>query len=292
MMMRAYKVVDAFSAKPFLGNPVAVILDADGLDDAAMRAIARWTNLSETTFLLPATHPDADYLLRIFTPRGELPFAGHPTLGSAHAVIEAGRFVPNDGVLVQQCGVGLVRIEVSGTGEERIITLALPPARMATLAAGDSAELEAVLGAPFKSGCLPATVDVGPVWIVAEMADAAAVLDLAPDFGRSAALERRLGVTGVTVFGRYAEGGTAIEVRSFAPSGGVEEDPVCGSGNGSVAVFQTSRGLIPSTATGYVAGQGQRVGRDGKVLISVGDDGQISVGGACVTCVDGTLLSG
>jgi PhzF family phenazine biosynthesis protein len=289
--MRAYKVVDAFSAKPFLGNPVAVILDADGLDDATMRAIARWTNLSETTFLLPATNLDADYLLRIFTPRGELPFAGHPTLGSAHAVIEAGRFLPKDGVLVQECGVGLVRIEVAGEGAERIITLALPPAQMVTLPAADIAELEAALGAVVKSDCLPATVNVGPVWIVAEMADAAAVLALTPDFARSAALEHRLGVTGVTVFGRYPDGGTAIEVRSFAPSGGVEEDPVCGSGNGSVAVFQTSRGLIPATATNYVAGQGQRVGRNGHVLISVGDDGRISVGGACVTCVNGTLVS-
>lgn len=289
--MRAYKVVDAFSSRPFLGNPVAVVLDAEGLDDAAMRAIARWTNLSETTFLLPAKHPDADYYLRILTPRGELPFAGHPTLGSAHAVIEAGLFSPKGGVLVQECGIGLVRIEVSGEGADRTITLALPPAQMTSLTAEDTAELQTTLGAPLAPGCLPAIVNVGAVWIVAEMENAAAVLALTPDFARSAALERRLGVTGVTVFGRYPEGGTAIEVRSFAPSGGVEEDPVCGSGNGSVAVFQTRRGLIPKTATSYVAGQGQRVGRDGKILISVGDDGQISVGGACVTCVNGTLLA-
>ena len=116
---RAYKVVDAFSSKPFLGNPVAVVLDAEGLATAEMQAIARWTNLSETTFLLPPTSSEADYRLRIFTPRSELPFAGHPTLGSAHAVLEAGRVMPRGGRLVQECGVGLVRIAVEGDGAEQ-----------------------------------------------------------------------------------------------------------------------------------------------------------------------------
>ncbi len=290
--MRAYKVVDAFSAKPFLGNPVAVVLDADGLDTAAMQAIARWTNLSETTFLLPAENPAADYRLRIFTPLSELPFAGHPTLGSAHAIIEAGRFAPRNGVLVQECGMGLIKIEVSGTGADRIITLGLPPGKMRALSGEEVGELEAILGAPVERDSAPAIVDVGPVWIVARMANAQAVLDLKPDFARSAAFERKLGATGVTVFGPYGQGGTAIEVRSFAPSCGVNEDPVCGSGNGSVAIFQASRGLIPAAATAYVAGQGQRVGRDGRIRISIGDDGQVKVGGACVTCVDGMLAGG
>ena len=285
--MRAYKIVDAFSDRPFLGNPVAVVLDAEGLDTTAMQAIARWTNLSETTFLLPAEHPDADYRLRIFTPLSELPFAGHPTLGSAHAIIEAGRHKPKNGVLVQQCGVGLIRIEV----EDRLITLGLPPAQLNTLVPDDIAELEAVLGAPVRRDNAPALVNVGPVWIVAHMKDAAAVLDLKPDFARSALFERRLGATGITVFGKYPEGDAAIEVRSFAPSCGVEEDPVCGSGNGSVAVFQIARGLIPPASTAYMATQGQCIGRNGRILISVDEAGQISIGGACVTCVDGTLAS-
>lgn len=283
--MRAYKIVDAFSDRPFLGNPVAVVLDAEGLDTAAMQAIARWTNLSETTFLLPAEHPDADYALRIFTPLSELPFAGHPTLGSAHAIIEAGRHTPKNGVLTQECGVGLIRIEVT----DRLITLGLPSAQIVPLAADDITELEAILKAPVMRDSPPARVNVGPVWIVAQMKDAAAVLDLTPDFARSALFERRMNATGITVFGRYQDGDAAIEVRSFAPSCGVEEDPVCGSGNGSVAVFQISRGLIPPAATAYVATQGQCIGRNGRIQISVDDAGQISVGGACVTCVDGTL---
>ena len=285
--MRAYKIVDAFSDRPFLGNPVAVVLDAEGLNTANMQAIARWTNLSETTFLLPAEHPDADYRLRIFTPLSELPFAGHPTLGSAHAIIEAGRHTPKNGVLVQECGVGLIRIEVT----DRLITLDLPPAQIDTLAADDIAELEAVLKAPVMRDSAPALVNVGPVWIVAQMKNAAAVLGLTPDFTRSALFERRLKATGITVFGKYPDGDTAIEVRSFAPSSGVEEDPVCGSGNGSVAVFQVSRGLIPPASTAYVAGQGRCVGRDGRILISVDGAGKVSVGGACVTCVDGWLAS-
>ena len=285
--MRAYKVVDAFSDRPFLGNPVAVVLDAEGLNTADMQAIARWTNLSETTFLLPAEHPDADYALRIFTPLSELPFAGHPTLGSAHAIIEAGRHTPKNGVLVQECGVGLIRIEVM----DRLITLGLPPAQIDTLSDDDITELESILGATVIRNNPPALVNVGPVWIVAQMHDAAAVLGLKPDFAHSALFERRLKATGITVFGKYPSGDTAIEVRAFAPSSGVEEDPVCGSGNGSVAVFQIARGLIPPIATAYTATQGQCIGRDGRILISVDDAGQVSVGGACVTCVDGWLAS-
>ena len=125
-MNRSYKVVDAFTATPLLGNPVAVVLDAEGLDRAGMQAVARWTNLSETTFLLPPTLEGADYQLRIFTPRGELPFAGHPTLGSAHAALEAGRVTPRGGRLVQQCGVGLVNLSVTGEVPDRQLALALP----------------------------------------------------------------------------------------------------------------------------------------------------------------------
>ena len=284
--MRAYKVVDAFSDQPFLGNPVAVVLDTEGLDTAAMQAIARWTNLSETTFLLPAEHPDADYMLRIFTPQSELPFAGHPTLGSAHAIIEAGRHTPTNGILVQECGVGLIRIEVA----DSLITLGLPPAQIDTLSDDDITELEAILRVPVVRESAPALVNVGPVWVVAQMPDAAAVLALEPDFARSALFERYLNATGITVFGTYPDG-NAIEVRSFAPSCGIDEDPVCGSGNGSVAAFRIARGLIPPVATAYTATQGQCIGRDGKILISVDKAGQVYVGGACVTCVDGWLVS-
>lgn len=290
-MHRRYKVVDVFTDRPLLGNPVAVVLDAQGLDTPAMRRIAQWTNLSETTFLKPPTRAGADYALRIFTPGGELPFAGHPTLGSAHAAIEAGILAPREGRLVQECGVGLVGLAVdAGGGGARRLTLDLPPAKLRTLDPSDVAELEAALGAPVDRGSAPAAVDVGPVWIVARLADAAAVLALKPDFAKVSAFDRRFGASGVTVFGGHPPGAeAAIEVRSFAPSSGVAEDPVCGSGNGSVAVFRRERGLLPPGGARYVASQGRCVGSDGRIAVAVGADGAVTLGGACVTCIDGML---
>lgn len=286
-MSRKYKVVDVFTAQPLLGNPVAVVLDAEGLDGATMQQIARWTNLSETTFVLPPTRLEADYRLRIFTPGSELPFAGHPTLGSAHAVLESGRASPRDGRLVQECGAGLISIAVSGS--TRVLTL--PAARITDLAPDDMDELETILGAPVNRSAAPALVDVGPVWIVAQLASAEAVLAMQPDLARSAAFERRLRATGITVFGAYASGDAGIEVRSFAPSCGVGEDPVCGSGNGAVAVFQRVRGLLPATHSTYVATQGKCVGRRGRVSISVAGDCSVTVGGECVTVLDGVLYA-
>ena len=289
MKGRHYKVVDVFTATPLLGNPVAVILDADDLDTAAMQRIARWTNLSETTFLLPPTNAKADYRLRIFTPRSELPFAGHPTLGSAHAALEAGRVTPRDGRFVQECGVGLVDLAVREEDGARAVTLQLPAARITPLAGEDVAELEAILGHAIVRELAPAMVDVGPVWIVAQLASVDALLALKPDFVRSARFEQRLEATGITVFASHASGDAAIEVRSFAPSCGVDEDPVCGSGNGSVAVFRRARGLVAQAAGRYTAAQGQCVGRAGRIAVEYDAQGGITLGGACVTCVDGTL---
>jgi PhzF family phenazine biosynthesis protein len=281
-MLRSYKVVDVFTSTPLLGNPVAVVLDAEGLTTAQMQAIAGWTNLSETTFLLPPTSPEADYALRIFTPVDELPFAGHPTLGSAHAALEAGRAKARDGVLTQECAVGLVRLSVT----DGRLAFALPPAQMRDLPSDDFSELEAVLGASVLGGSTPAIVNVGPVWLVAQLADAAAVIGLEPDYAAMAKFERRIGATGITVFGASADG---IEVRSFAPSSGVNEDPVCGSGNGSVAVYRAERGLLPAGGGAYVATQGQRVGRAGRVNVRVNADGTVTVGGSSVTVVEGLL---
>ncbi len=289
-MKRAYKVVDVFTNKPLLGNPVAVILDVEGLDTPAMQAIANWTNLSETTFVLPPTTPKADYRLRIFTPRSELPFAGHPTLGSAHALLEAGRATlrPNSR-LVQESQIGLVELTVDGTGEDHKISLALPPAKMNALGAADLADLELILKRPIHAHVAPAIVDVGPKWVVTYFEDAKAVINLRPDFAKLAAFERRLGVTGLVIFGPHQSGDADIELRAFAPSCGVEEDPVCGSGNGCAAVFQLQRGLIPSGGKNYHVSQGRVVGRDGRVEVKVDAQGNVSIGGACVTCVDGEL---
>jgi PhzF family phenazine biosynthesis protein len=290
-MKRSYKVVDVFTSRPMLGNPVAVVMDANGLTDAEMQAIAGWTNLSETTFVLRPATTGADYRLRIFTPRSELPFAGHPTLGSAHALLEAGFASPRqEGRLIQECGIGLVEVRVEEQGGTGRLSFRLPPATLEPLHPDDMAALERILGREVDVGAAPAIVNVGPVWIVARLKDAASVLGLRPDFAKLADLERRLGVTGVTVFGACDAGGeAAIEVRTFAPSCGVVEDPVCGSGNGSVAAFQWQRGLLPPGGTDYVAAQGRCVGRDGRIEVSVDANGTIRVGGACVTSVEGSL---
>jgi PhzF family phenazine biosynthesis protein len=289
-MKRSCKVVDVFTAVPFMGNPVAVILDAEGLDTHQMQAIAGWTNLSETTFVLPPSSRDADYRLRIFTPRSELPFAGHPTLGSAHAILEAGRATPRDnGRLVQECDMGLVALSISGTGEARRLSFELPPARINALGDADLSDLQAIVGRDLKAMAAPATVNVGPTWVIAQLEDADAVIGLRPDLAKLAQLERRMGVTGLTVFGAHPSGDASTEVRTFAPSSGVNEDPVCGSGNGSVAAFLWARGLLPAGGKAYVATQGRCVGRNGRIAVSVDSTGGVLIGGACVTCIDGAM---
>ncbi|MET3616340.1 PhzF family phenazine biosynthesis protein [Rhizobium aquaticum] len=287
--MRKYKIVDAFTSRPLLGNPVAVFLDAERLDDIQMQMIARWTNLSETTFVLPPSTEQADYRLRIFSPGGELPFAGHPTLGSAHAVLEAGLVKPRNDILVQECGVGLVEIRTSQDNGLSRLTFQLPEATMETLPTSELDELEGILGCSVRRDAAPAIVNVGAIWVVAQLESAEKVLALSPDFTRSATFERLFGVTGITVFGKYSGGDKAIEVRSFAPSCGVDEDPVCGSGNGSVAVFQARRGLFAEGNVQYLAGQGQRVGRNGEISVEVTANSIFRIGGQCVTCADGTL---
>jgi PhzF family phenazine biosynthesis protein len=271
---RAFAQVDVFTAVPYLGNPVAVVIDADGLDDDAMAAFARWTNLSETTFLLPPTDPTADYRLRIFTPGRELPFAGHPTLGSAHAWLASGGRPRGGSELVQECGAGLVRIR---RGER--LAFATPP-----LVRSGPVEPETlqriVRGLRIDAGAIvdSAWVDNGPGWIGVLLGSAAQVLALQPDW---AALEGlNVGVVGPT-----AGGETAVEVRAFAIDAGVVEDPVTGSLNGSLAQWLIGTGRLPAS---YVSGQGTRVDRAGRVHVTAAD-GEIWIGGDCVTCITGTV---
>lgn len=288
-MTRDFRVVDVFSRQPFLGNPVAVVLNADGLSDDAMQRIAAWTNLSETTFHLAPSDPGADYRLRIFTPRSELPFAGHPTLGSAHALLEAGLVTANAGHLVQECGVGLVPIAVEGSGEARALRLQLPVPKLRDLTEEEQARLIAVLGVPLSVGTRAALVDVGARWVVGKLDSAQTLLGLTPDLAASALFETDLGVTGITLYAPQARGNSQIEVRSFAPSCGVNEDPVCGSGNGSVAAYRLARRETSEGST-YRAAQGRCVGRDGLVSIKY-DGGRIYVGGQVVTTIEGRITA-
>lgn len=275
---RAFRQVDVFSSVPLKGNPVAVVLDADGLDDATMQAFANWTNLSETTFVLPPTTPGADYRVRIFTPRAELPFAGHPTLGTAHAVLEAGIAKAKGGRLVQECAVGLVDLAVGDGG----LSFRLP--RHAVNEAPGGAAATAWLGDDVQVKGAARAVDVGPVWLVAEIAGIPALEQLRPDMAAMAAYYAPHRMTGVTLF---AVEGERVVVRSFAPADGIPEDPVCGSGNGAVAAYRLAAGQIVG-GDSYRASQGRQVGRDGWIDIRI-EGADIHVGGQCVTCVEGNL---
>jgi PhzF family phenazine biosynthesis protein len=272
-----FKQVDVFTRVPFRGNPVAVVLDGNGLSGEEMQHIAKWTNLSETTFVLPPSSGNADYKLRIFSPRMELPFAGHPTIGSAHAVLESGFAKATRGRLRQECGAGILDLQVDG----ETLWLDSPPVTEKVFP--ETGALETILGARIQG--IPAIFDVGPRWVVAELADAAAVAALNPDLQVLAALSDRLAITGVTVYGAASGGRAAIDVRSFAPAHGIAEDPVCGSGNISVASYLRKTGRLTG---GYVARQGMQLGRDGEVSIRFEDD-KIFLGGSAVTCVDGAL---
>ncbi len=278
----AFQQVDVFTAVPFKGNPVAVVLDADRVSSAAMQSIAAWTNLSETTFVCTPTDPRADYRLRIFTPRRELPFAGHPTIGSAHAVLRHGLKPRAAGRLVQECDKGLVDIKVD---DERLL-LALPEPRFREPAGPQVAAVAEAIGVAAADVRRASIVDVGPVWFTVELASGDAVRALVPDMGRIAALSP-IGITGVNVFGVYPRGGGSdLEVRSFAPGEGVPEDPVCGSGNGCVAALVRRDGVLKTHA--YVATQGRCLGRDGRVTVQL-DGATIWLGGHAVTCVEGSL---
>lgn len=285
------KTVDVFTATPFKGNPVAVVLDASTLSTAQMQQIASWTNLSETTFVLPVTAPGADYHLRIFTPGGELPFAGHPTIGTAHALLEAGQVAARDGVLVQQCAAGLVRLAVDYAHDgARWISFDLPEPSCTELSAAQADELCAILKTQLAPGAAPCLVDVGARWVIAQLPSAQAVRECAPDFARMRAQDLKGRHTGVVVFGPHAPGADArIEVRAFAPAHGINEDPVCGSGNGSLAAYLRHTGQADAFGRDFLATQGACVGRAGILRLSIDDD-VIRVGGNAITCVDGAIV--
>jgi PhzF family phenazine biosynthesis protein len=280
-----FRQVDVFTSVPFKGNPVAVVHGADRLSAERMQSIAAWTNLSETTFVCEPTDERADYRLRIFSPRVEMPFAGHPTLGSAHSVLSGGLRPGTEGRLIQQCGKGLVTVRLEG---ERLF-FELPHPAMEEIGAERLSALADALGISTHDVGANALIDVGPVWATLQLEDADAVRRLRPDMTRVAALASQ-GVGDVTVFGLEAEGADApVEVRSFAPADATPEDPVCGSGNGCVAALVRRERLLDGRS--YVARQGGCLGRDGRVEVRFDEEGSIWVGGHAVTCVEGALYA-
>ncbi|WP_167193110.1 PhzF family phenazine biosynthesis protein [Brevibacterium pigmentatum] len=295
---RRFAQVDVFSAVPFQGNPVAVIVDADGLDETQMARIANWTNLSETTFVLPPDDPGADYRLRIFTPHRELPFAGHPTLGSAAAWLDAGGAPKHEDRIVQECGAGLVDIRRSprrgGPTQTTDLTNQTDPtvelSETLAFAAPDRLrsgpldetyvdQIATALGVDRAEILDHQWADNGPGWAAVRLASAEQVLALNPDF--SAIPDAKLGVLGAHPDGADHE----YEIRAFVPGVGVAEDPVTGSLNASVAQWLISENLAPNS---YTATQGTALGRSGVISITAEAD-EIWVGGATSICVRGTV---
>jgi PhzF family phenazine biosynthesis protein len=283
-----FKQVDVFTRQPLHGNPLAVVLEADGLDSKQMQHIARWTNLSETSFVLSPDAPGASYRLRIFTPASELPFAGHPSVGSAHALIEAGLVRPDArGGLVQQCGAGLLPLQIQDEAGLRSIAVRSPEARSLTLQPSWTSLLDAALG-DARRGDLPAVLyDNGPVWWLQSLATEQEVREHSPNQAAIAALCRSSGAVGLALFAE-AEGGDYQQVvRAFCPADGIPEDPVTGSANAAIGAYLHQHGRLPSGAQ-YVASQGRELGRDGRVQVRIAADGAW-IGGACVTVVDGSF---
>ncbi len=278
-MSRRFTQVDVFTTELGYGNPVAVVHDAEGLDDAALQRFAAWTNLSETTFLLPPTDPEADYRLRIFTTARELPFAGHPTLGSARAWLEAGGTPHDPDVVVQECGAGLVRVRQTA---DRLAFAAPPLLRGGPVDPADLTEIVAALRVDPAQVVDAQWGDNGPGWVMVLLDSAETVLGLRPDAAGMARFPD-LGVAGP-----YRVGGeAAYEVRAFWLPG-PSEDPVTGSLNAALGQWLTRTGRAPGS---YVAAQGTLLGRRGRVFVeAVGDD--VWVGGGTVLGVSGTVALG
>ena len=285
--LRRFKQVDVFTATPYFGNPVAVVLDSEGIADEAMQRFTDWTNLSEATFVLPPQHPQADYRLRIFCPGRELPFAGHPTLGSCHAWLEAGG-QPRGEFVVQECGIGLVKLRRDGAR----LAFAAPTLRKGgPLPEDDVALIARGLRIAREDIVAHAWCDNGPNWRGVMLRSADEVLAIKPDAAVLDGLD--VGVVGprgkVGIVGSRPEGDEcAFEVRAFFPgNNGITEDPVTGSLNAALAQWLIGSGMAPPR---YLAAQGTALARAGRVHVERDAAGEIWIGGASVTCVQGTVL--
>jgi PhzF family phenazine biosynthesis protein len=276
MRTRAYREIDVFTGEAYRGNALAVVLDAADLDAERMQQFARWTNLSETSFLLPASDPQADYRVRIFTPTSELPFAGHPSLGTCHAWLETGGVPRQSGRIVQQCALGRVALRREGSA----LAFCAPPMQKTAVPPHVLETVRAALGLPGSALRAAQWLQNGPRWLGLLVDSAATVLALEPDHGRLRSLAN------VGLIGPYGAGGPAdFEVRAFADPENIPEDPVTGSLNAALGQWLIAEGLLP---TRYLVSQGTRLQRAGRVTVTA-QDGAVWVSGSSVTCVEGTV---
>lgn len=289
MTSRRFVQVDVFADRPGAGNPLAVVLDADGLDDTTMQAIARWTRLPETTFVFLATSDDASYRIRMFSPRREVPFAGHPSVGTAHVVLEAGLAAPRDGLLVQDGIAGKLPLRVTGTGHERTIAVRTPRARIVETADADDPRLQASLAGLPLGALPPVLMDGGRRWWLAELASEADLRATTPDWNAIGALAEATGSMGLCAFARSTDPVFHLAVRAFVGATGHFEDAASGAANATLAAWLAARDALPGEDGRYRISQGREVGHDAIIELQVDDAGDVWSGGRVQSVVRGTI---
>lgn len=284
-----YLHLDVFAARRGGGNHLGVVIDAGGWTDAAMQAFARWTNLVETTFLLPPTDPQASYRVRMFTPYREIDFAGHPSVGSAHAALTCGLIEPHDGLLWQECRAGVLPIRVEDHDGHRQLLLRSPAAAVRESGADAHPLLRPALAGVASGRLAPALVEGGRRWWVVECADEAALRRWQPDHAAIGALGKATDSMGICAFARSEAAGHQLVVRAFASGAGITEDPASGAANGLLAAWLVQAEPHGPLARGYAVSQGREIGYDARLLVRIDDDGAVWVGGRTNTVVDGHL---
>ncbi|ABN64948.2 predicted protein [Scheffersomyces stipitis CBS 6054] len=295
MGAKEFKQVDVFTSVKFKGNPLAVLFDADDLTSEQMSDIATWTNLSETTFILKPTEPTADYKVRIFTPVNELPFAGHPTLGTCFSLLESGRIKPKNGLIIQECKAGLVSIRVENYDENDLsnvfLSFTLPYYKFSPITEEAIAQTEVGLGLPagaIAASTPPVLVDDGPKWAIFQLKDAQAVLDVQIDFTKIGVVSEANGWSGLGLFGKHEDG--TYEMRNLIPAEGSTEDPACGSGAGAVGAYVGA--FLKEEVKSLNIKQGIKVNRDAKLKVTLVTNAEgkldVIVGGNVVSVFNGT----
>ena len=289
MTARRYVQVDVFADRPGAGNPLAVVLDADGLSDAQMQAIAKWTRLPETTFVLPATDADTSYRIRMFSPRREVPFAGHPSVGTAHAVLEAGLATPKDGLLVQHGIAGKLPLRVTGTGAARTIAVRTPRATVREIATADDLRLRDVLAGLPLGALPPVLMDGGRRWWIAELADESTLRTATPPWPAIGTLAESTDSMGLCVFARSTDPVYYLAVRAWVGAPAQFEDAASGAANATLAAWLAARDALPGDRGFYRISQGREVGHDAIIELTVDGDGDVWSGGRVCSVVRGAL---
>ncbi|KRD34423.1 phenazine biosynthesis protein PhzF family [Lysobacter sp. Root916] len=289
-MKRRYLQLDVFADRPGAGNPLAVVLDAEGLDEAAMQAIARWTRLPETTFVFAPTAPGASYRIRMFSPRREVPFAGHPSVGTAHVVLDAGLAAPVDGRLLQEGVAGLLPLAVDGEGAARTIAVRTPRARVLETAGAEDPRLSAALNGLPLGALPPALMDGGRRWWLAELRDEAALRNASPDWAAIGALAEATESMGLCAFARADAGNDYdLVVRAFVGAPAQFEDAASGAANATLAAWLQHNRALPGRDGRYTVSQGREVGFDARLQLRVDADGDVWSGGQVHPIVSGHI---